>query len=205
MSNLIATAAPGDETPIEKMTIPQLKAEVLSSLGWSAKHLLRAGQCVVQLEKLGEDLSGLRIASIYLYRAIGCGRLLPEVIIASGNNTTLYKAIASLPIPDQRRIVDMIQSGKGIRITCGVDDVREVPVDQLAPQEIKRVFASNHIRDENEQLSFLRSNQPPITTTKAVSAISVDRKKSRIIISPSKEPVSIPLAELSRLVAQLTA
>ncbi len=87
------------------------------------------------------------------------------------------KAIAALPLPDQRRlaeggVVEVMLARPGMP----PDTIQRDPLDMTSP-EIEQVFDGDHIRDLSQQRAFLEHEQRPKTPKEIVSDATIDKER----------------------------
>lgn len=165
--------------------------------GLTVENLCRMAVLVRLAEERGIDLSELPGGTlINMLRKIAAGQVLPELVHRFAINRTLYRRAEALPLPDQRRVaadelftvVELGEDGPTHRL---------LPPSKLAPEQVSQVFASDHIRDEAEQITWLqrRAQREP---RQAPGPIVYDKDKVRIT-----QPVTLSRRELLDMLARL--
>jgi len=114
--------------------------------------------------------------------------------------------VASLPLPDQQRVIDLVDRGQGINVARfengEIQSVR-IPVAHLSRKQISQVFARDHIRDDVEQVSWLRNKQDNTQKPQIIEGPRVDRKRGKLMIPAHTELMAISKTELLRYLMQM--
>lgn len=176
----------------------QLREQLAASLQLTAAHIVRLAAIVRLLEDRGEDLSDIRISILGWVRRVAHGQLLPEIMVRFQGSPLLLNRIANLPLPDQRRITD----GEPLKIACMEDGTvghRLVDPLRMSMGEISLVFAKDHIRDETEQLAWMRSRA--VKPGRRRERVELDYSRGGIVVSGKS--VFLSIAELRQHLEQL--
>lgn len=183
---------------IEQTTDKEWLLETLAtSLAAGLEHLIAAAAAVKRLETLGHDLSDLRITILPDLRKIAYGHMLPTLYWHLGGNRRLLRYAEKLPAPDQATIAD----NRPLRVVEPDGDHRQVPAWNLSPAEMRQVFASDHIRNDDEQLAFIRDEARRQTKpTPDDLPIAVDLKRNGLQVGAR----FIPAHDLAVYLTQLT-
>lgn len=185
----------------------QLMETLVELMSITTDSLVRMAAVLRLLEDRGFDLSEIRIGLKDYIRKIAHGQLLPEVVARLQGHDLLLSRVASLPLPDQRKVVEMIDDGTPAKVMCWDDQGtthRLVPVLRLGKSEVHQVFAPDHIRDEGEQLSWAskrRWQSRPIGQSNA-GPIVLDKKRRCIVVTG--ESVRLTLKDLNEWAAKLS-
>ena len=184
---------------LRKLDVDDLKKELVKELGVSVSHLIRLASIVRVLEEKGENLTELRLGMLTHLRRIAYGQLLPETVVALQTSPMLLTRVASLPLPDQKQIVEQ---GYVEVAEPDIEQSRRVPLLSLARNEIMQVFGKDEIRDLDAQRNYLRNHQPRRRQARQVDSrgIQVDRKAGGIRVGG----VLISRRELARYLADLS-
>jgi hypothetical protein len=164
-------------------TLPtkELYDRFFAALALTAEALVEMACIVRVLEERGENLQELKLGIVVILRKIAYGQVLPELVAKYSTNPNLIRYATALPIPDQQRIVE----GTTIRVMIlapdGTTDARHIEPHKLSPREIQQVFAADHIRDDGEQVSYLRSLAAP--TKRARTPLEVNDKDKAIVVT----------------------
>jgi hypothetical protein len=164
---------------LRDMTMEQLEQGLADRIGFTARGLLEAAYYVREMEERGRDLSGLKNALVPYLLKIAYGQLLPEVVVRFAGKPSLIAAVGSLPIPEQRRLA----SGEPVRLFVWGPDGRltDRMADPLAltPRQVRQVFASDHLREKNEQALILdeRREQARLPAPEQVGKLKLDRER----------------------------
>lgn len=90
---------------LSRISTEQLRAELKATLTVTARHLLHLANVWRELERRGEDLSGLR-SGLWSYMAmIASEDLRPEIVVRYAGFTALLKRVARLSLADQDKLI----------------------------------------------------------------------------------------------------
>lgn len=158
----------------------QLRELLTRSMGITLNALIESAAIIKRLEELGDDLSDLRDSCIPNLRKIACGQLHPEVYRRLFGRPSILNRVASLPIPDQ----EMIAKGKPIEVSVvhpdgRMDSTALTLAEDMEPLTAQQVFAPGKIRNQVEQIAWLRARSIP-RPRPAGPAVSLDRKRKGI-------------------------
>lgn len=137
------------------MEVGELEEDIGGDMADISNRFLLLAVKVAIYERKGGDLQKLRLHYLSLYRKVGSGQVHPDVVTKFIGNPTLIKKVVSLPMPDQERLV----SGKVelVELVDGRYDTRRIPNPlMLSAEQIQQVIASDHIRENNEQIIYLQ-------------------------------------------------
>lgn len=200
------TLAPVSAVPaIADMTTDDLRAELATALGLSARSLLRTAAIWAELERRGEDLSPLRSGIMAYLPLIAAGAVLPETVVLFAGSQTHLRAVASLPADQQRRIAD----GEPVPMAVnqgGQFTFRLLPVHALTASQVRQVFGERCVRSEAEQIALLTAQSPdpaagPGRPPKRGKA-TADRKQGLIRVGRYEVPAADALAALADLAGE---
>jgi len=191
--DLIATMADPDA----------IKAELRRLAGLTVEAVVKIGALLVRLEEIDPDadLSEFRYAALNIYRRVGHGQLVAELVVMLAG-ATLLATVMRLPLADQRRIAE----GQPLRIMQRNGDTRTVPLLLTNAFERRQLFAHDHLRTDAEQAAYLRAvDERWKTTTKPIPAadtipITLDRRRRGIHVGAR----FIPVADLAHYLAVLS-
>jgi hypothetical protein len=176
----------------------QLMAELESSLAVTLRNVVKIAAIVRRLEELGVEIS-LKLAILPLIRRIAYGQLVPELFVNLQGNSALLDRAASLPIPDQQRIAD----NTPVKVMMPDGDHRMVPPLSLTRREITQVFGKGKLRDDAEQVGWLRERmqmEQAKAATTGEAPVLLDRKRMGIVANGH----FISVSDLARYVAELS-
>lgn len=124
------------QTPdVRKLSSSELLVELGRAISVTAASVAYLAACWCELERRGEDLSGLKIGLAPYLRDIAEGRLASEAVVAFAGQRLVLRWLTSLPIDDQRRLAG------GAPVTVIGDDGsrREVPLTKIDARELAHV------------------------------------------------------------------
>lgn len=81
---------------------------------------------------------------------VGRGSIIPQLF---DNVTLAGSKLQRCPVSDQEKFIDHVP------VVTSTGDVLRVSIDALRPNQIKQVFAKDHVRSESEQRAFVESNK----------------------------------------------
>lgn len=179
---------------LSALTDEQLEAEFAGALKDTADGLLRLAAATAELERRGRDLSHLKLHLLSYLRLIAARQLLPDVVLYLGDQKKKVMAIAGLPIPKQRALLDADQ----VHVLVNGEDC-VVSLRELHPRHFSQVFGETRIRTIAEQRAFIREQK----TTKRPKLepqgnVRADHERKGIKIRNSFGP----LAEVQMAVAE---
>jgi hypothetical protein len=193
-------AYPDLQRQYEQFNEDELFAEIRRRASLTAENLLHLAILVVMAEKrgYGERLQQMRWTLLPYLRRIAYGQVRPQLVADFAGSSGVLRKLTALPLPEQDRVLK-----GGIPVVFregGQTQKRTVPVAKMSYQEINQVFATDHIRDEGEQLSYLTSRPAPIEV-KATAGYLIDRKRRGIVVSGvfiSRKEMQAALKELDK-------
>jgi hypothetical protein len=147
------------ESEYSILTTDEAIDELSRRLGAIVNNLLRAAVLVKIIEDRGTNMDDLRErfgALLSHLRLIAYGQLEPQVVQRFYGKDDLIGRIATLPMPDQRRLAN----GDTVRVVIFSEDGRTLTNRSLDPSKLSkkamaRVFARGRIRDDAEQAAIL--------------------------------------------------
>lgn len=154
-----------DETPsnglglhiadeIAVMDTPTLRRELARSVTITAETLLYMGRIWAELERRGEDLSGLRSGLAAYLPAIASGRLKAEAVIRYANKAMLLRRLMDLSAHQQEMLleageVEVAEPGEG-----GGFITRRVPLSDIRSEHLRLVFGPHGLRTVAQQQRY---------------------------------------------------
>jgi hypothetical protein len=171
---------------------------LVNCLSLTAKNMMNAAIIVVEMERRGEDVEGLKISLLHHLRKVACGQLLPEIIVRFAGSPLLIGCIGNLPISSQRKIAD----GEPVLMSLpGADNHRMVDPLTMTRSQISIVFARDHIRTHAEQLVLLdhRKQQAAKPIPESIGKVRIDRERGGIVVGRTFVPKCDVLAAIKLL------
>lgn len=162
------------------MTTAQLREELAKSLRITVEQLVRMAAIVRLLQDRGDELVDIRLSILNYLRKIAYGQILPELVVKFQSAPLLLNRASQLPLPDQKKLIGDAPV-KLVIFENGRTDHRLLDPLKMNAVEIRQVFARDHIRDDAEQVSYLRSKPTPVH--RHASEVVVDGKRKGIVVS----------------------
>ena len=183
----------------EMVDIEELRALLVEALSISLEKIFIMAGVIRRLDELGDDLSDLELPWLSELRKVGDGQILPGVIMLLRGKPSLLQKVAALPLRDQK----LIASGEPLKVLLpGGDHCMVLPAN-MNGNEIRQMFAADHIRGDAEQASWLRAQVKVAVPNDQVwekEKIYADRKNQCLVVGPH----NIPTSDLARYLSQLT-
>lgn len=153
---------PALKSNLDKYTETQLRTMLSKYLGLTVTSLQRSAKIVQELDKRGIDLSDMNAVVLQHLRRIADKQLLPQLLIG-WRETPIFAYARYLPTTIQAGIVankpiQVITLKEGGKVDEWQCEPRNMPANIA-----RQVFARDHIRDEAEQVAYLRGKQPQQT------------------------------------------
>lgn len=142
-----------------------LRRELAASIGVTARTLVRMATIWAELERRGEDLSALRSGLMAYMPAIADGSLDPEAVVRCAGQATVLKMLASLPLIEQRRVLERGVPLLELQAEGGDMRTVDVPIERLSVAQARRAFAVDHIRSATDQAQLLLPRAKAQTTS----------------------------------------
>lgn len=171
-----------------------LLKELSAALALTVDSVRKCAAIVRRLEEMGVTIE---ITSLPLreLRLIAHGQTCAELFIACGG-TPLFDRTKSLPMPDQLRVA----KNEPLKVMELDGDHRMVPPLSMSSFEVSKVFGRNSIRNDAEQISWMRSRQERMAAPRSIEpSVAVDKRRSGIVVGD----VFIPRKELARYLVEL--
>lgn len=176
----------------------QLLRELEESFRLTVHHVCKTAALVRRLEELGCEIT-IQAGILPFMRRIAYGQLLPALFVTLQGDQSLLEKSAVLPLPEQQRIAD----NSPLKVMTLKGDHRMVPPLAMTRREISQVFARGKLRNDSEQIGFLR-DQIEGESIKAASAeqqqIKVDKKNNCIVV----RGVQLTAPDLARYLGELS-
>lgn len=177
-----------------------LKERLSGLLARTASDLVEMASIVSELDRRGEDLSGLRIGLTGYLRRIAAGTLAPEAVVRFASAPRLLDAVSTLPLTEQQRLA----SGEPVELAVWhgdtVDSRRFDPLSLTTLQQ-RQVFGDGRIRSVEDQIPLLthtqtltRSRQP-----KRLGKVRADKSRGVLLINRTEVSPGEILSALAEL------
>jgi hypothetical protein len=153
---------PADLTPAELdlKSVAELKAELAALVGLGARALLLAAQRWASLERKGVDLSDLRGGLFPYLPLIGCGAVLPELVVRFAGNLSLLHTLSAYPVEVQRRLADGEPIPVAVR-EAGRVTFAMLPAHALSSEQRRVALGEKGLRTEGEQRAIIEAQDSP--------------------------------------------
>ena len=152
------------EVQIRQMTAAERIQALRVSLMSMTEGVLLASQIVKVMDANEEEIPSIVPTRLVAgLRRIAEGRMLPEVMVHFREDIPLRDTIGRLPMVDQKRLLagDTVpvctpESEVNGNVTYGL---RQLPPEALTPTLRRQVFDYDRIRDQAEQIAWLKAEQ----------------------------------------------
>lgn len=156
--NEIALTAEAMPSDLSAISTEDLRAALSQAIGVTARTLGRLALIWQELEARGEDMSALRGGGLFFYLPlIAAGQLAPEAVVRCAGQATLLKHLASLPLEEQRDVLD-----RGLPLADVVNDTvvtHHKALEEVSITDIRRAFVGDRLRTIPEQTRMLAPSQ----------------------------------------------
>ncbi|MGA2032311.1 MAG: hypothetical protein ABSG68_08660 [Thermoguttaceae bacterium] len=192
----IALASP---SALSTAPTEELRSRLSGLLARTADDLREMAGIVAELERRGEDLSGLRLGIVDHLRRIAAGQLLPEIVVRYAGYPQLLRVATSLPLPDQERM--LVDPAVQLAVWReGRIEFRQADPLCLSPAQLRQVYAGDRIRSEQEQIGYLESRATPAKAkTVRRGKVWADRQRGALRYGKAVLAVGDVLAALAEL------
>ncbi len=145
------------------MSADELREVIGRSMQLTVDSLVTMAAAVRLLEEQGAeiDLPGPAIGQL---RRIAYGQILPSLVARYNQVPLLLNKIAALPLPDQLALSER-EAVEVAFLRDGRIDRRNVPLSSLSRDEMHQVFTRDGIRNEIEQVSYIKSREASMATS----------------------------------------
>jgi len=183
---------------LKSTDIEELKQVLQNHAQLALGNILMMAAAVRRLEELEMKVT-LNLGILPYLRRIAYGQLSAELFITLQGDVGFLEKAASLPLPDQSQIAD----NKPLKVMELGGDHRMVPPLSMNGREIKQVIGRGKIRNEAEQIGWLREKaqslrQPGPPPEK--NSVVINRKKKGITVNG----YFLSVSDLARYLSQLT-
>jgi len=201
MSNTDIVASDEFALSLQDHSVDDLRRMLAEGMQETADSIRRVAMIVRELEDRGEDLTDLKLSMLTHLRRVAYGQLAAEAVVRFGGYPLLLQKISQYPLPDQRRLA----SGHAIElavVTDGKIDYRKADPLHLSGEQVRLVFANDHIRRPEEQAAILSdpAKTPVKRRVRQVKRIKIERERGGLIVGRafvSHADVLSALAELA--------
>jgi hypothetical protein len=135
MTTLAKTKRTATEIGLSSFTDAELITQLRDSLSLSAKHIERAAEIWMELERRGIDLTPLKVGINEYLGAIGRGRLLPDALFTLAGNKVALAAFTRLDVREQKKLM----ATKTVKVVRH-DGIKDVPITALTASDVSRAF-----------------------------------------------------------------
>jgi hypothetical protein len=187
---------------LSMLSTEDLRHRLSETLNRTVDDLREAAACVRLLEERGEDMSELRGSLFNYLRLIAYGQLEAEVLVRFAGSPSMMRTVASLPLPDQKRLAE----GQKVEVAVrrgNVFDTRLIAPLNMRSEQFRQVFAGGRIRSIPEQIAQLEASPVPIpgespeSSRRRPTRIEADAKTATLRIGRATAPVKDVLGALS--------
>ena len=168
----------GDLSRIDSESdIQSLLSEMVECVSVTVFSIVKIGAIIRRLEELEFDINSLNLPNVEYFRKVAHGSMSADVFVKFAGLPVMMRRIASLPMPDQKMLVD----GKPLKVMLRGGDHLLIAANDMTTDQVRQVFASSHIRSDAEQVAWLvdRSQKCDVP---APSAVTLDRRRHGIIV-----------------------
>lgn len=203
MSKMMVVLAEPIATEIARIkALPndQLLRELAEVLALNAAAFVRAATLIRECRDRGIDLTGIKLAMMPQILRIAYGQALPELFVRYFGRPALLRRFCILPIPDQQRLMSDEKLPVMIETEGKTDCILVHPMD-MKPIDIQQVFSQDGIRNESQQISFLRTQKLRRPPKPPDNGVVVDRKRGCLFVNGHR----LSINDLSRYLTELTS
>lgn len=138
MRSLEPMAKPSDPVAVRHLSTDELRQELSRAITMTAHAVAYLAACWTELERRGEDLSGLKIGLAPYLREVAQGRLAPEAVVTFAGQRMVLRWLARQPLEMQQRIA----SGEPVTVIEPDGTARQVPASDLGAHELRLIQTS---------------------------------------------------------------
>jgi hypothetical protein len=191
------TVKPATTNKFTGLSDDDLKVAFARCCGNYFESIVELAQCVQAADARGLDLSDVRLDIYPQIRRVADGAVLPEVVTMYGWKKTVYDRIAALSIAEQKKIV---QDGHVPVLVLGANGettTRMMSPTAMRPEQLRQVFADDHVRTDAEQAPFLDVKR--IEARKQVPEAVKNYKIDKVLRKAKKGRLEITFDEIDAL------
>jgi len=155
-----------------------LVAELAECMAITVNAIVKIGAIIRRLEILEFDIEALKLPNLNYFRRVAHGKMIPELFVSLVGAPGVLRNVSRLPIPDQQRIA----SGKPVKVILRGGDHMLIRVEDMTNEQARQVFASDHIRSDSQQASWLVERSQNVTIAVSASVVMIDRKRHGIVV-----------------------
>lgn len=182
-------------TRVQDMDTASLHSELARVLTVTAETILYLAEIWKELQRRGEDLSELRTGVAQFLPLIASGQLRADVIVRFAGRQHLLRAVAALPVEEQKRLA----SGGKVETIHQFANGRVEPIlvaaSDMTVAQVKLAFDYGRIRSVGEQTNLATGRNRSVRRQAAL------RRKYRVNVEMTTETVTVgrmtvPLSEV---------
>ena len=176
-----------DYVAVRGMDTAVLLPELDDQMDQIKQRLIRCAAIVRVVDERGDELGAFVFRPIvHWLRKIAYGQVLPDIVAMYHAKASILSRISALSVPEQRRIaedkplavVELSEAGPTHRL---------VHPSRMEAVEAQQVFARDHIRDQGEQVSWLKSRlDRKVPDGLRDGGIVIDSRRGCILVSGDK-------------------
>ncbi len=187
----------GSDRALSSLSTADLRARLAEAIQITAERLAQMAAIWAELERRGEDLSDLRRGIGHYLPLVAAGHLAAEAVVAFAGSKTLLKALATLPLAEQRRLAAGGLVPLAVQTADGVE-IRNVPPVQIPARMVPSIIAQGHVRSGDEQTALLGLAPSKAARRKSgPAAVRLSPDRQSIMIGRKKAPIADVLAALT--------
>lgn len=185
---------------ITELPTATLLEMLAAGLKGAADHMFQVSAIVVELERRGEDLSGLGSAMRKHLRLVATGSLLPEILVNYASRETILNQLAAMPIHEQKKILN----DPTVTLMIG-GEPKQMKLLAIPYGAVDQLFDSGRIRDNEEQAAFIQSRgkRKKVDSSARQLKARPDHKRGGITVGNAFVPKAEVLLALSELAGPL--
>lgn len=183
MSTEITRSASLVPAPFElaRMTNEELRAHIGRAISMTAESIAYLAAVWVELERRGEDMSGLRISLAPFLRDVAQGRLAPEAVLSFAGQKMVLKWVAKRPISEQLSLA----AGKPVTIITDKGDRKQILPADLSVTDLRL------IESRPDSVEITASTEPAVTDEKTETVTSRKAEKTLVVPVSDDEYASV--------------
>lgn len=159
----------------------KLLRELRDTMQISTKSIITMAALVKRLEQLCVPID-IEFAALPFIRKIAWGQLNPELFLRLQGDPMFLERASSLPLPDQTAIAENMPVK--VMLADG-DHVMQQPLT-MTRKQINQVFARGKMRNDSEQMAWLRDRYESEAAAKATIEdipIRLDKKRNGLVVN----------------------
>lgn len=182
---------------LSQMSTEDLRAELRATLTVTARHLMHLASVWRELERRGEDLTGLR-SGLWSYMAmIAQEDLRPEIVVRYAGSTALLKRLARLSLADQDRLLadDRVTV---VELTDAGAQERVVSLARLKSHQISQVIRDRIVSPDDQRRALTGARiEVAAPAPRSILDKAISHAKARPSRAPGRatRPVGLSLSD----------